>query len=558
MNKTVFTSFTILCLSSALFLIGLSFNLPLAKASETIYIRADGAIDPPMAPISSADNVTYTFTGNTLDGIVVERDNIVVDGAGYTLGENRYGLVGTGMKLRDRNNIIIKNIEIKNFYTGILLYGSSNITLAGNNVTATEDGIELAVSSHCNISGNHIINNTHTGIVLYESPNNRFSGNVISANRYNFGVWGVALDSFIHSIDTSNVVDDKPVYYLVNQTDLVMNSESYPKVGYLGLINCTNITVEGLNPTNNWQGILLAYTNYSKIAANNIANNRDGLYIRSCSHNVLSGNDITANQVVGIFLASSLNNTLGGNNIINNYVGIDLYESSNNTLEENNIANNNNGISLSDFSDHNRIYHNNFIDNTLQASDDGDGNAWDNGYPSGGNYWSDYTNSDIYYGKYQNETGYDWISDSPRYLWVSRDEYPLMEPFVPEKEEIRIVCRNLLLKYNELLSHLKTLNSTLYKSLDNITDLQRKHDSLLTPINNMQEQINSLNSTLQTSVNELQEQYNSMNATLTSIQEATIKELSSIRNIMYIFIATTIILMATTVYLAIRKPKIKP
>ena len=54
----------------------------------TIYIRADGSIDPPDAPIITYDNVTYTLTDNitsSADGIVVERDNIILDGGGYTV-----------------------------------------------------------------------------------------------------------------------------------------------------------------------------------------------------------------------------------------------------------------------------------------------------------------------------------------------------------------------------------------------------------------------------------------------------------------------------------------
>jgi len=41
----------------------LALNIQPVKASGTIYIRADGSIDPPTAPISTDDNVTYTFTG---------------------------------------------------------------------------------------------------------------------------------------------------------------------------------------------------------------------------------------------------------------------------------------------------------------------------------------------------------------------------------------------------------------------------------------------------------------------------------------------------------------
>jgi hypothetical protein len=56
----------------------------------TIYIRADGSIDPSTAPIQRNGD-TYTLTDNIFQSdiyattIVIERDNIVFDGAGYTL-----------------------------------------------------------------------------------------------------------------------------------------------------------------------------------------------------------------------------------------------------------------------------------------------------------------------------------------------------------------------------------------------------------------------------------------------------------------------------------------
>jgi len=59
-----------------------------AEWTGTVYIRADGSIDPPNAPIITYDNITYTLTDNiasSADGIVVERDNIIIEGVGYTL-----------------------------------------------------------------------------------------------------------------------------------------------------------------------------------------------------------------------------------------------------------------------------------------------------------------------------------------------------------------------------------------------------------------------------------------------------------------------------------------
>ena len=68
--------------------LALVFDVQLVRAIRTIYIRADGSEDAPTAPIYTVDNVTYTLTGNIIadaDGIVIERDDIVLNGAGYTV-----------------------------------------------------------------------------------------------------------------------------------------------------------------------------------------------------------------------------------------------------------------------------------------------------------------------------------------------------------------------------------------------------------------------------------------------------------------------------------------
>lgn len=58
---------------------------PMVQASATIYIRADGSIDPVTANITSSDNVMYVFTDDNYDSLVVQKSNVTVDGAGYAL-----------------------------------------------------------------------------------------------------------------------------------------------------------------------------------------------------------------------------------------------------------------------------------------------------------------------------------------------------------------------------------------------------------------------------------------------------------------------------------------
>jgi len=467
----------------AVSMLTLALNNQSTEASGTIYIRADGSIDPLTANITTFDNITYTFTGNINESIVIERDNIVVDGAGYTVQGTRSG---RGIDLAGRSNVTIKNMEIKTFRYGVYLYQSSYNTVSGNNITNNDwYGIYLHSSSSYNsISGNNVTNNSY-GTYLYGSSNNSIAGNnvtnngrgiwlgyssnnvlrnnIMAGNQYNFGVSGYTLLDFIHDVDVSNTVDGKLVYYLINQKNLVIDSSTYPNIGYLALINSTNITVKELELKNNYQGIRLAYTTNSTITNNTITNNTIGIDILFSRYNTISGNNITANNCEGIFLYSSSHhntisgnnitannrnaiwieassnnniisgNNISGNNITNNAMGILVGRSSSNTISGNNITNNDwCGIWLEGWSSGNKIYHNNFIDNTQQVCiyDSGYANVWDDDYPSGGNYWGDYIGFDLYSGPYQNETGGDEIGDAPYIIDANNtDHYPLMNPW---------------------------------------------------------------------------------------------------------------------------------
>ncbi len=80
----------------------------------------------------------------------------------------------------------------------------------------------------------------------------------------------------------------------------------------------------------------------------------------------------------------------------------------------------------------NHIYHNDLINNTDQARiyPASYTNYWDNGYPSGGNYWSDYAGVDSYSGPDQDVPGSDGKGDTPYVLDANnRDNYPLMTPW---------------------------------------------------------------------------------------------------------------------------------
>jgi len=433
MRKTVSR---IILITLLMGMLTLAFNLQPVKASGTIYIRANGSVDGTTS-IQTGDNVTYVVTANINDPIVVQRNNIIIDGKGYTL---QGAWNGTGIDLSIRTNVTVQNATIKAFNYGIGLSSSSNNnTISGNNITNNAYGVELSYSSNNNtISGNNITTNNYYGIGLsYSSNNNMISGNNITANIEN----GILLDqSLSNMISGNNITNNAYGVGLsgFSNNNMISGNNIANNTNALGLSGFSNNNmISGNNITgNNAYGILLSSSSNNAISGNSIANNAYGIELSSPSNNnMISGNNITANNRFGIWLYGPSNTTVSGNSIANNAYGIELSYSSNNAISGNNItANNVFGIELESAS-RNVIYHNNFIDNQ-QVNSSTSMNVWDDGYPSGGNYWSDYVGGvDEKSGPNQDQPGGDGIGDNPYLIDANnRDRYPLMTPtpVIPE------------------------------------------------------------------------------------------------------------------------------
>jgi parallel beta-helix repeat protein len=204
----------------------LAFKIQPAKAEGgTIYIRADGSIDPPTAPISTVDNVTYIFTDNIYDEIVVERNNMIIDGNGYTLqGPGS----GTGISLSGIENVTIKNTIIKNYNYGIWLWPSSNNNvISGNNITNSQYGMSIMGSENNSISGNNITNN-YDGIALDSSSGNTVSGNNVTANNsYGIELFASLYNVIYHNNFIGNVVQ----VYVSNAGYFNTWDDGYPSGG---------------------------------------------------------------------------------------------------------------------------------------------------------------------------------------------------------------------------------------------------------------------------------------------------------------------------------------
>jgi parallel beta-helix repeat protein len=157
MEKTVSTIMLTLLLSSML---TLAFNIQPVKAEGTIYIRADGSIDPQDAPISrngDAYDLTGSITSNG-DGIVIERSNMTLNGTSHLLLGAGSGI---GIYIAQKSNVTVKKMNIKGFKYGIFLNDSLGNIIQENVLTSNEHGVELLNSSANKILANTMSNNTY-------------------------------------------------------------------------------------------------------------------------------------------------------------------------------------------------------------------------------------------------------------------------------------------------------------------------------------------------------------------------------------------------------------
>jgi parallel beta-helix repeat protein len=381
-----------------------------------------------------------------------------------------------GIKIESASNGRVESIEIYDNTMDLSIRSSSNIVIVNNEFTNDFSGAVYLMSCRSIEFYNNSFITSAGGIVVQSTSYVTAKGN--SFNAGGFSLWGSSASDFdTHTITADNTVAGKPVIYIAHGHDIDLTGVQAAQVI---VASSTRMTLSGLNPSNVEQGIILAYVSDSVVESCTLVSdlyNCAKLYY--CTNVTLSGNLfskclyyavetissslvtirnnvvtecsygivirfyspetlIENNTATGNFAAVLLYQASGGvrvryNNLSSNDIGIFMSGAIGSEVVGNRVSMNaHEGILLESGSTSNVFHHNYFISNAVQvAGETANANTWDDGYPSGGNYWDDCTGVDLFSGPNQDEEGADGICDEQYVVGSgSVDRYPLM-PLIP-------------------------------------------------------------------------------------------------------------------------------
>ncbi len=429
------------------------------------------------------NNITENGVGNLCDGIYLEG----IDGDNNTVAGNWVANNGrNGIKIQNSaGHHISDNTILDNTGNGIMLEDSEWNTLNGNNIShhmnTDPRGILLDNSQWNMITNNTLWDNGDVICLFWTSQNNTVKFNEIHEAPGQGIYVGTGSTNNIFEQNTISNINSAGIYIQSDDNDIIENSFSLGTSFNVYLDDCSGVTVSGNDMIDGSFGVYATDAPNNIVEGNNISNLGKAIYAENSDYMMIDNNDMFNNNMAIHILSSSfdctaknnridgstsysigiensgridlMNNTIQNgvagtswaiflwntnwiniseNTMFNNEGGIRMQSNChNNTIWDNIISSNVNGIYLELTRDCS-IYHNDFIANTIQAYDDSWGNnSWDNGYPSGGNYWSDYGGADVMCGPLQDTWGSDSLGDTPYTSIISgtnQDNYPLLHP----------------------------------------------------------------------------------------------------------------------------------
>ncbi|MCJ2555746.1 MAG: right-handed parallel beta-helix repeat-containing protein [Candidatus Thermoplasmatota archaeon] len=377
----------------------------------------------------------------TSANVTISRNNISSNGGGLHMEGTTYDIIkantflGNGIYMRGGSvsHFSTHKISTDNMVNGRPIHYYRD--RRGLNVDGTQLGqLIIANCTGVNVSNLHI-NGTDVGIQLGYVSGATISGNNVSTNGQGILLWFSERMTIADNDVWGNGGGISPYYsrdITLRENRIFTNSTIHCSSG-IHPFRSTDVSIIGNTISRCGESVYIQNSENLTISMNEFFSGAEGVRTWVSANLTINGNNFSEYST-GIRSFYSTNITVTRNKILSSeYAGIRFQDGHDITITGNSIAESERGIALENTSSA-LIHHNNLINNTLQAYDDmGANNSWDDGYPSGGNYWSDYEGVDNCSGPNQdNCPDPDGIGDTPYVIdGDTRDNYPLMAPWSP-------------------------------------------------------------------------------------------------------------------------------
>ncbi len=427
---------------------GISINSPntiVTGNTVNMTLTSPGFSGVPVAIVTGASNTTITY--NTVY-VPIKSQGILINSKSCNIIGNSVNITGTGstgIEALNGNNLISSNkvlVRGDSSFDIMLTYGSQSNNLSQNKLSMAGNS-----SSGVSVSDGYNQLELNTIIVTGNSSyaiNIPYSGTgTISISENLLNITGQSSKGIYSNAGNTLVTDNKIVVrgdnsYGINSLKKstftannisVVGSSSYGIYTLLNdlLISENSILVQGDNDV----GLLASSASYLTVKSNTIVamdNNTTGIWFGG-SHSELSLNLVTSGMKNGtaLVLHQDSMDVVSNNTLYNSSVLLSSSYSTNDLFVGNNFSNSKNAFVISG-AGNDKFYHNSFVNYTSYSIAFSTSLTWDNGYPSGGNFWSTYVGKDLFSGPGQNVSGPDGIGDkqfniTPLYV----DHYPLMK-----------------------------------------------------------------------------------------------------------------------------------
>jgi parallel beta-helix repeat protein len=429
-------------------------GIDVASDGDTIFVY-DGTYHEMIVIDKSITLQGEDKTSTSIDGCGGEllKEDVVyikanrVNMSGFTIKNSAQGYsYEAGIAMKEANHCVITDNILTENEWGMDVRDSQYNSIIDNVISSSSGGIHLCFSENNLISNCTIEQIEVRGISVYVS-----AGNTIISNTFTecgLEIYTSPPHKEIHNIIIENTVNGKPLVYLENESNVIIDD-----AGQVILLNCEDITVRNLDLHHASTGVRVVDSKRVTISSNVISNNVHGISIVESQHVVIEKNIIEDNwgTGVGIYQTFTGKNEILNNTIINNGKGIYVHNclSGKTIIENNDISNNEEGIYISsescdisynnicDNSEYgvviwvskgNLIYGNNFIGNNVNAyfeyHREIGSNQWNT--MDTGNYWDDWAGSGpkVIWGK-QRGLWLPWIAIP----WFNLDWQPASEPY---------------------------------------------------------------------------------------------------------------------------------